>query len=173
MPVSESKRKETFAVYIRNFIFGVEDSLVSTVGLLSGVAVAGMSRENIFMAGSVLISVEAFSMAVGSYLSEHSVEEYMNGESTKARRPLFAGVIMFFSYFLAGLLPLAPYAGLAADQALRLSIGISLISLFVLGAISAKVFKINILRHGLEMLIIGGVAIAVGIFVGNLASKFY
>lgn len=28
------------ATYFRNFIFGVEDSLVSTVGLLSGVAIA-------------------------------------------------------------------------------------------------------------------------------------
>ncbi|OGL73061.1 hypothetical protein A3D72_02485 [Candidatus Uhrbacteria bacterium RIFCSPHIGHO2_02_FULL_57_19] len=172
MPVGESKRKESFAVYIRNFIFGVEDSLVSTVGLLSGVAVAGMSRENIFMAGTVLISVEAFSMAVGSYLSEHSAEEYMNGSSTGVRQPLLAGVIMFFSYFLAGLLPLAPYAFLEPGAALRLSIGISLASLFVLGAVGAKVFRISILRHGLEMLIIGGVAIAVGVLVGNLAGRF-
>jgi len=70
------KHKNTLAVYVRNFVFGVEDSLVSTVGLLSGIASAGASTATIFLTGTVLIFVEAFSMAVGSYLSEESVEEY-------------------------------------------------------------------------------------------------
>lgn len=34
--------KDVFAIYARNFIFGVEDSLVSTVGLLSGVVAGGV-----------------------------------------------------------------------------------------------------------------------------------
>ena len=34
--------KKTFILYTRNFIFGSEDSLVSTVGLLAGVASAGV-----------------------------------------------------------------------------------------------------------------------------------
>src|SRR3989338_4103836 len=46
-------------VYIRNLIFGVEDSLVSTVDLLSGVAAAGVPRSVIFLTGVVLIFVEA------------------------------------------------------------------------------------------------------------------
>ena len=35
------KQTREFAGRMRNFIFGVEDSLVSTVGLLSGITVAG------------------------------------------------------------------------------------------------------------------------------------
>ncbi len=72
MPASHEDRK----VYLRNFVFGVEDSLVSTVGLLSGVAAAGVETKTIVLTGVVLIIVEALSMAVGSYLSEYSVEEY-------------------------------------------------------------------------------------------------
>ena len=60
--------------YLRNFVFGVEDSLVSTVGLLSGIAIAGMNRESIFATGVVLIFVEAVSMAAGSFLAETSAE---------------------------------------------------------------------------------------------------
>ena len=52
--------------YFRNFIFGVEDSLVSTVGLLSGVAIAGVPSRTILLTGVVLILVEAFSMAAGA-----------------------------------------------------------------------------------------------------------
>ena len=40
---------EKYALYAKNFIFGVEDSLVSTVGLLSGIAIAGVPRGTIFL----------------------------------------------------------------------------------------------------------------------------
>ena len=40
--------------YLRSFIFGVEDSLVSTVGLLSGVAIANASRDTILLTGTVV-----------------------------------------------------------------------------------------------------------------------
>ena len=49
------------ALYIRNFVFGVEDSLASTVGLLSGIATAGVNASTIVVTGAVLIFVEAFS----------------------------------------------------------------------------------------------------------------
>ena len=62
-------------MFLRNTVFGVEDSLVSTVGLLSGIAATGsVSKSFILLTGIVYISVEAFSMAVGSFLSEEFVE---------------------------------------------------------------------------------------------------
>jgi len=61
--------------YLRNFIFGVEDSLVSTVGLLAGVAAAAISQSAIVTTGLVLIVVEGFSMGVGSFLTEETTEE--------------------------------------------------------------------------------------------------
>ena len=60
--------KNVLAGYLRAFVFGVEDSLASTVGLLSGIAIAGAGRETILMTGIVLIFVEAFSMAIGDFL---------------------------------------------------------------------------------------------------------
>src|SRR3990167_10071302 len=96
------------ALFLRNLVFGVEDGLVSTVGLLSGIAIAGAPRGTIFLTGGVLIFVEAFSMAAGSLLSEASVEE-MDGGVDDTRGSLAAGVVMFGSYFAAGLVPLFPY----------------------------------------------------------------
>ncbi len=61
--------------YLRNFIFGVEDSLVSTVGLLAGVAAAEISAQAILTTGLVLIVVEGFSMGIGSFLTEETTEE--------------------------------------------------------------------------------------------------
>lgn len=171
MNISISTRSVS-AAYLRNFIFGVEDSLVSTVGLLSGVAIAGMEPRNILITGSILIFVEAFSMATGSFLSERSAEGYIEQAETPIKHPLIDGVIMFFSYFLSGFIPLFPYAVIAVNQAFWLSIIFSLAALFLLGVIGAKVSKINFFRNGFKMLFIGGMAIAIGIIVGQIANNY-
>ena len=155
---------------MRNFVFGVEDSLVSTVGLLSGIAVAGTPRETVVLTGVVLIVVEAFSMAVGSFLSEHSAEEAVLHIHSHAadRDSRLAGVIMFISYFVSGFVPLAPYLFLTGFTALAYSVGLSLLALFALGAVSGRVGKVPLFREAFRMFAIGGVAIAVGVSIGIL-----
>lgn len=167
-----AKEKKTPAPYFRNFVFGVEDSLVSTVGLLSGVAIAGVPRGTIFLTGVVLIFVEAFSMAAGSFLSEYSTEEYECNEEADVRPPAKASVVMFVSYFVAGFVPLLPYLVWETSGAFTISISLSLVALFLLGVWSGKVSKRGLLRRGFRMLLVGGVAILVGILAGQLVSQF-
>src|SRR3989344_2538547 len=95
------EQKTFFALYVRSFIFGAEDSLVSTVGLLSGIAAAGVPQGTIFLTGMVLVFVEAFSMAAGSFLSERSAEEYVSRSGVPMRYFVVGGVIMFLSYFIS------------------------------------------------------------------------
>lgn len=161
--------REEFASYVRNFIFGVEDSLVSTAGLLSGIAAAGLPKKEIFLTGIILIFVEAFSMGAGSYLSEESAEEFTGAKKSIS---LQGALIMFFSYFAAGFIPLAPYLIFSVNPAFFFSITMSLVALFVLGIISSRIFRaLHTVRHGLRMLIIGGTAILVGIVVGKLVNS--
>ncbi len=155
-------------IYLRNFIFGVEDSLVSTVGLLSGVAIAGVAGKTILLTGVILIFVEAFSMAVGSFLSEHSADTYVKQGEAEFRTPIIGGAIMFISYFISGFIPLGPYLLVEPATALRWSIGVSLLALFILGAIGAKLSATKLVRSGLRMAAIGGMAIALGVVVGKL-----
>lgn len=155
----------------RNFIFGVEDSLVSTVGLLSGVASADASKATIFLTGLVLIFVEAFSMAAGSFLSERSAEQFEKREIVSLRNAILPGLIMFFSYFVSGFVPLGPYLFLPTKQAFMVSIVFSLVALFVLGLISGKISKTSLTQSALSMLFIGGIAIGVGVFVGQLVLR--
>lgn len=150
----------------RNFIFGVEDSLVSTVGLLSGVAAAGTTRTAIITTGVVLIFVEAFSMGVGSFLSEETTQEATRKKFSEVN-VVKAAFVMFVSYFLAGLIPLSPYI-FANSHEQYLSIFASLISLMLLGVYSAIKFKRNILQKAIEMLLLGGLATGVGIGIGYL-----
>ncbi len=156
--------------YFRNFIFGVEDSLVSTVGLLSGVAVADVPRPTILLTGIILLMVEGLSMAVGSFLTESSVEDYLNSERT-AKKNMFSGIIMFFSYFISGFIPLSPYLIWPVQTALVVSVFFSVISLFILGVVSAKMSGTGIYKDGIRMASVGGIAIVVGMLAGNLLSK--
>src|SRR5690606_6400064 len=110
-------RREQFAFYFRNFIFGVEDSLVSTVGLLSGIAISDVPRASILLSGLVLICVEAFSMGVGSFLAEDSGRGVLLKKDPSAHVTVTGGLVMFISYFCAGFLPLAPYIFLETYQA--------------------------------------------------------
>jgi len=61
--------------FIREIVFGFEDSLVSTLGVLTGVAAGTQSSFIVTLTGSVLIIVESLSMAAGSYLSSKSARE--------------------------------------------------------------------------------------------------
>lgn len=153
---------------IRNFVFGVEDSLVSTVGLLSGIAVAGIDRSDIVVTGVVLIFVEAFSMGIGSFLSERSAEEYVLRRETTLKRPSKSGLTMFISYLLAGFVPLSPYFFLIGNSALLVSVSLSLVALFLLGFVSGRFSGISVVKDGLRMLVLGGLAIVIGILVGQL-----
>jgi len=153
--------------YLRSFIFGVEDSLVSTVGLLSGVAIANTPRETILLTGTVLVFVEAFSMAAGSFLSESSVEEYEQKRAVSAYRPIVTAIIMFFSYFIAGFIPLSPYAFMETSSAFAVSIMASLVALGFLGAIGGRISKMSLWRGAIRMAIVGGAAILVGVVVGQ------
>lgn len=163
------EEKRTKTLYTKNFIFGVEDSLVSTVGLLSGVAAASIPKHTIFVTGIILIFVEAFSMGIGSFLSEQSATQFAGSDQAADKKTVASAVIMFFSYFLAGFVPLSPYIILEVSTAFTVSIGASLVSLFLLGSLSAKYFKHrDILRHGIQMLILGGIAVTAGVVVGKL-----
>lgn len=170
MDSSDGAVRERRMLVMRNFVFGVEDSLVSTVGLLSGVAIAGTSRATIILTGMVLIFVEAFSMGMGTFLAEHSAAEYggLPHDGRSGKNTFLAGTIMLASYFVSGFVPLAPYLFLEGSAAFGVSIAASLAALFALGGVSARVSKIGVMREAFRMLILGGAAVAVGVAVGAL-----
>ncbi len=164
------RRHLATASYFRNFIFGVEDSLVSTVGLLSGIAIANATKETILLTGIVLIFVEGFSMAAGVFLSEESTEEFQHGKDTPKRNFLEA-VVMFFSYFISGFIPLFAYIIWPVVTALFYSIIFSLIALFILGVIGARLSHTSIIKSGVRMITIGGLAILLGAFAGSFVTS--
>ncbi len=60
---------------VRDVVFGLEDSLVSTLGTITGVAVGTHNTFYVVLTGVVLVFVEAVSMTAGSYLSSKSAKD--------------------------------------------------------------------------------------------------
>lgn len=158
---------KTSALYLRTIIFGINDSLVSTVGFLAGISVAGVPRGTIALTGIIYALVEAFSMAMGDFLSEESSEEYMKKSRVNNRPSVIAAVFMFISCVLASLIPLVPYILFTSTTALLISVGLSVFSLFIVGMVSARFSRLPMLWRGVRMAFLGGMAIVMGVAIGT------
>lgn len=173
MEPANAKKAFSSEDFIRNFVFGVEDSLVSTVGLVSGIAAAGISKSALILTGVVLVFVEAFSMAAGTLISDNSVREYDQHGTVPMGSSYSASIVMFISYFLSGFLILAPYIFLPTSTAFVLSIVIALVSLFILGAYVGRLSGIPPLKRGVTITLIGGAAILIGVAVGIIVDTYF
>ncbi|MGH9684637.1 MAG: VIT1/CCC1 transporter family protein [Candidatus Acidiferrales bacterium] len=73
------------------------------------------------------------------------------------------------SYVVGGLIPLAPYILMRhLHQALLVSIAVTLLALFVFGAVKGAYTGVRPLRAGFQTVIVGGLAAAAAFFIGRL-----
>ena len=76
---------------IREFVFGIQDGLISTVGLLAGVQGATENKIVVIVTGFTAMFSGAISMAAGSYLSSLAHRRYFQqgnhrrGKNRRAR----------------------------------------------------------------------------------------
>lgn len=157
--------KDIHEDYLRSIIFGFQDALVSTTGAIAGVAAGTQDKHLVVLAGLVVITVEALSMGVGQYMSEKSVHQ-MDKTGKHTDNLVIGGGLMTLSYFLGGLVPLVPILLLALPLSSYVSIGAALVGLFILGFLKAHIVKVNPWHSAIEILLLGGAATAVGVFVG-------
>src|SRR6185436_19507136 len=68
-PLGDRTKQLERRIRAREFVFGVQDGLISTVGLLSGVAVATRDKRVVVITGLAAAVTGGISMAAGSYLA--------------------------------------------------------------------------------------------------------
>lgn len=225
--------KEYLINGIRDIVFGLEDGLVSTVGVLTGIASGTNDHFVVILSGFVLVIVEALSMGVGSFLSAQSerdmqqrqykdlkklashdpqaaedilVKHYQDiglsqtqiesclkvveknkqvfakelgiyhlgmGATTDDSNTWINGILMFFSYIAGGAVPILPYFFLPVAQALVISIPLTVLALFVLGAAKGKLTYKNWVSSGLQMAVLSCSAALLGFLVGKLVAYWW
>lgn len=152
--------------YFRSIMFGLQDGLVSTTGIVAGISAGVSNQAIIILASFVAVSVEASSMAAGQYSSEKAVHQ-MDKTGKHTDSLMLGAGLMFFSYLGAGLIPIVPFLIFPADAARVISISVAMLGLFVIGFFKGKIVEHKAFRSAAEMLIIGGLATAIGLLVGN------
>ena len=165
---------------IREIVFGLEDGIVSTLGVLVGIAIGTNDRALVILSGLVVIFVESLSMAAGTYLSNKSQQEFRLAEDNKnilkrifhprqPRLPIRESAFMGVSYITGGLVSLLSFLVLPVSVAVVSAVLISFVSLFGLGFVKGKLTKINPVKSGLEMVLVSASASLIGFTVGKLA----
>lgn len=78
--IQEKKQVIESRARIREFVFGIQDGLISTVGLLAGVQGATKNNVVVIVTGLTAMFSGAISMAAGSYLSSGAQKEIFDKE---------------------------------------------------------------------------------------------
>ncbi len=65
---------------MRDLVFGMEDALITNLGLVLGVAAAGVPSVDVLLAGSAAMFAGMVSMAAGDYLSTKSQREALDAQ---------------------------------------------------------------------------------------------
>lgn len=159
---------------IREMTFGVEDGLISILGLVAGVTGANVNNYFIILAGVAGMIPAAISMSAGVYLSNKSQKEYLETRYKKKKlrgivgNPLYDALVIGVSFIIAGWIPIFPYLLFEKITALYTAIILTVIALFIYGVYKTKYTKKNWFRSGLEMVVVSLFAALVGYLVGYL-----
>ncbi|MHB8742870.1 MAG: VIT1/CCC1 transporter family protein [Sulfuricaulis sp.] len=201
LPIEEKRKQIEIKGRIREFVFGIQDGLISVVGLLAGMQAAGSSRFVVLMAGTAAICSGAFSMSAGAYLSAKAEKEIFDHELVKEakfveREPYLAeegllealhqeGLTRETGYRIVQLLHQRKSVFVATFQEKVLGLGsadvnnpikgalVMALSFILGGVIPLVPFIFLPLRSGLmaAVLLTGAVLFGVGMFKGRLAGQ--
>ena len=163
--------------YVRDIVYAANDGIVTTFAVVAGVRGAGLSPWIVLALGFANLAADGLSMAVGNYLgikSERAVEMKNlfdnRGETLHAMKH---AAVTWVSFAVAGFAPLLPFFfGLSPRWAFWLSVLISAISLFVVGAGRTIITRRSPFLNGLEMLLVGALAGSAAFAAGWIVERF-
>ncbi len=158
--------KDMHEDYLRSMLFGLQDGLVSTTGVVAGITIGIQDKPIIILAAFVAVTVEATSMAAGQYSSEKAVHQ-MDKTHSHTDNLFLGALIMFVSYYLAGLVPIIPTILLPIEYSQLVSVPASFAALFLVGFFKGKIVRTRALRSAFEMFVVGGIATFFGLIVGH------
>ena len=167
---------------LREFVYGGMDGAITTFAIVTGAAGANFGANVILILGLANVFADAFSMAVGAYLSEKADQQLESsrlpdGETVDAESPLGASIATFISFVLVGLVPLLIYIADFAlnlelgDNALVYSIFLTLAAFAGIGYLRAVATKIDKAKSVLETLALGIAAAIISYTLGTVLER--
>ena len=159
--------------YVRELIYGANDGIITTFAVVAGVAGGGLPVRVVLIIGAANLFADGLSMAAGNYLSIRSHESVLETQQLPEEEafPSRHAVATFLAFVAAGSLPLIPYMIPAvAFERLALSIALTFLAMFSVGASRALIANVRWWKAGLEMLALGAVVAALAYLSGALVA---
>ena len=88
-------------------------------------------------------------------------------------KPIKSGFLVGVSSIIGSLIPVLPFFFLSVKQGMYYAIGLSIIILFIIGALKARFTIGDWKKSGLEMAIVGTIAAIAGYLIGTLLGIIY
>lgn len=164
---------ETARHYIRELIYGANDGLITTFAVVAGVAGGGLSAKVVLIGGVANLLADGLSMAVGSYLSIRAHESVRASQSLPEEEsdPARHGAATFVAFVTAGAVPLLPYiVPLDGAVAFGVSLVMTFVAMFGVGAMRALVGESRWWAAGLEMLGLSAAVALVAYYAGAVVA---
>jgi len=149
--------------YIRDLVYGAIDGIITTFAVVAGVAGGNLSRTAVLVVGVANLAADGLSMAVGNFLSIRSEESARKVDRLPQQEafPAKHAGATFLAFVTAGALPLAPYVLPPVPPGqFQWSLFLTLLALFIVGALRSLVTADRWWRAGLEMLVLGALVAA-------------
>lgn len=164
------------AELLKDIVYAANDGVITTFAVAAGVWGGGLAPLTVLILGFANLFADGFSMAVSNYLGTKSEQEFLEASrrpEARGERPLRNSVITFFSFIIAGAIPVFPFLGyFSGGNNFFYSSLLSLFVIFIIGVLRAVFTKKNWFLSGLEMLFLGALAASVAYGVGFLIRNF-
>lgn len=158
----------TVRKYLPDIIFGANDGVITTLAVVSGVVGAALSTPVILILGFANLLADGFSMGASNVLSRRSDTQK---EVPTLANATYHGVATFVGFVVVGVIPLLAYLlPLFEPNRFASATSLGLAALFAVGAGRAFFTRRGWLASGLEMLLIGTLAVLVAYGVGALGA---
>ena len=172
MPIDPAEKRKTFERLsnVREIVFGVQDGVLTTAGVLCGLSGAVSNHEQILLAALASTAAGALSMGAGAYLGGHAESEILTAELEQARRESEA-----HPYVLQeSLLDQLAKEGLSRDSAYRVVQLLSTSQNALINTAEEKVYGLasGLLANPVADGIVMGIAFMVGALVPLLPYFF-
>lgn len=158
--------------YMRDLIYGASDGIITTFAIVTAVTGASLHPRIILILGIANLLADGFSMGASNFLSIRSVESIRRADGLALAEPFPVrhGAVTFAAFVLAGAIPLLTYVIDLGTASFQAAVVLTLVALFVVGALRATVAEGGWLKNGVEMLTVGVLAATVSYAVGALVA---
>lgn len=159
--------------YVRDLVYGASDGIITTFAVVGGVAGGALPSMAVLVVGLANLAADGVSMGVGNFQAIRAHERAREADALPEEEayPWKHGIATLVAFVVAGSVPLLPYMWPGTTGSRLTASGVlTLMAMFVLGAVRASITREPWWRSSFETVGLGTVVAATAYGAGALAA---